>query len=125
MNGKSAWRDCRNGTRSVNVFVERLWRTIKYEEVYLRVYASVLKARAPIGRLYRLLKRDRASFITWQADARSGVSQNANVNPGASVTGVEIHLAAAQNLFRQMKPLPGSPLEHHRFVRSTTAILVA
>ena len=42
MDGKGAWRD--------NVFVERLWRTIKYEEVYLHVYASVLEARASIER---------------------------------------------------------------------------
>jgi putative transposase len=42
MDGKGAWRD--------NVFVERLWRTIKYEEVYLRAYASVSEARAGIGR---------------------------------------------------------------------------
>lgn len=33
MNGRGAWRD--------NVFVERLWWTVKYEEVYLRAYASV------------------------------------------------------------------------------------
>ncbi|MCH2127491.1 MAG: integrase core domain-containing protein, partial [Pirellulaceae bacterium] len=37
MDGKGAWRD--------NVFVERLWRTIKYEEVYLRAYDSVSVAR--------------------------------------------------------------------------------
>ncbi len=30
--------------------IERLWRTIKYEEVYLRAYASVPEARAPLGR---------------------------------------------------------------------------
>ena len=42
MDGKGAWRD--------NVFVERLWRTIKYEEVYLRAYATVPEARASIGR---------------------------------------------------------------------------
>lgn len=42
MDGKGAWRD--------NVFVERLWRTVKYEEVYLRAYASVSEARAGIGR---------------------------------------------------------------------------
>jgi putative transposase len=42
MDGKGAWRD--------NVFVERLWRTIKYEELYLRAYASVSEARASIGR---------------------------------------------------------------------------
>lgn len=42
MDGKGAWRD--------NVFVERLWRTIKYEEVYLRAYTSVSEARASLGR---------------------------------------------------------------------------
>ena len=42
MDGKGAWRD--------NVFVERLWRTIKYEEVYLRAYESVADARQSIGR---------------------------------------------------------------------------
>lgn len=42
MDGKGAWRD--------NVFVERLWRTTKYEGVYLRAYASVSEARASIGR---------------------------------------------------------------------------
>ena len=42
MDGKGAWRD--------NIFVERLWRTIKYEEVYLRAYAGVPEARAAIGR---------------------------------------------------------------------------
>ncbi|MFG6543421.1 IS3 family transposase [Sulfitobacter sp. M22298] len=40
MDGKGAWRD--------NVFVERLWPTIKYEEVYLRAYANVSEARASI-----------------------------------------------------------------------------
>lgn len=44
MDGKGAWRD--------NVFVERLWRTVKYEEVYLRAYASVSEARASIGRYF-------------------------------------------------------------------------
>ena len=42
MDGKGAWRD--------NVFVERLWRSIKYEEVYLRAYDSVSEARESIGR---------------------------------------------------------------------------
>ena len=45
MDGKGAWRD--------NVFVERLWRTVKYEEVYLRAYTSVSEARASIGRYLR------------------------------------------------------------------------
>ena len=33
-----------------NVFVERLWRSVKYEEVYLRAYDSVSEARASLGR---------------------------------------------------------------------------
>jgi len=42
MDGRGAWRD--------NVFVERLWRSVKYEEVYLRAYGSVSDARSSIGR---------------------------------------------------------------------------
>jgi putative transposase len=42
MDGKGAWRD--------NVFVVRLGRTVNYEEVYLRAYASVSEAGASIGR---------------------------------------------------------------------------
>lgn len=42
MDGRGCWRD--------NVFVERLWKSIKYEEVYLRAYETVSDARAGIGR---------------------------------------------------------------------------
>src|SRR3981081_4672451 len=42
MDGKGAWRD--------NVFVERLWKSVKYEEVYLRAYETVGEARSSIGR---------------------------------------------------------------------------
>jgi putative transposase len=42
MDGKGAWRD--------NVLVERLWRSVKYEEVYLRAYGNVSEARQSIGR---------------------------------------------------------------------------
>jgi hypothetical protein len=38
--------------RSINVFVERLWRSVKYEEVYLRAYDTVTEARASIGRYF-------------------------------------------------------------------------
>ena len=31
--------------RSINVFVERLWRSVKYEEIYLKAYDSVAEAR--------------------------------------------------------------------------------
>lgn len=42
MDGKGAWRD--------NVFVERFWRTLKYEEIYLHAYESVSEAKAGIAR---------------------------------------------------------------------------
>ena len=42
MDGKGSWRD--------NVFIERFWRTVKYEEVYLKAYESVAEARSSIGR---------------------------------------------------------------------------
>jgi putative transposase len=42
MDGKGAWRD--------NVFVERFWRSVKYEEVYLKAYDDVPEARRSLGR---------------------------------------------------------------------------
>ena len=51
MDGKGAWSD--------NVFVERLWRTVKYEEVYLRAYDSVSEARASISRYLAFYNRGR------------------------------------------------------------------
>ena len=41
MDGKGCWRD--------NVFIERVWRSIKYEEVYLHVCETVGAAREGIG----------------------------------------------------------------------------
>lgn len=41
VDGRGAWRD--------NVFVERLWRSVKYERVYLKAYDSVSAARADIA----------------------------------------------------------------------------
>jgi putative transposase len=42
MDGRGAWKD--------NVFVKRLWRSIKYEEIHLRAYTNVPDACAGIGR---------------------------------------------------------------------------
>ena len=44
MDGRGSWRD--------NVFVERLWKSVKYEEVYLRAYASVSEAKAGLARYF-------------------------------------------------------------------------
>jgi putative transposase len=51
MDGKGAWRD--------NVFVERLWRSVKYEEVYLRAYETVSEARASLARYFEFYNRRR------------------------------------------------------------------
>lgn len=51
MDGKGSWRD--------NVFIERLWRAVKYEEVYLHAYDTVSDARAGIGRYFNLYNQRR------------------------------------------------------------------
>ena len=52
MDGRGAWRD--------NVFVERVWRSVKYERVYLKAYDSVSAARADI-----------AEYLHWYNTGRS------------------------------------------------------
>jgi len=51
MDGKGAWRD--------NVFIERLWRSVKYEEVYLHAYDTVSDSRNGIGRYFDLYNQRR------------------------------------------------------------------
>jgi putative transposase len=51
MDGRGSWRD--------NVFVERLWRSVKYEEVYLRAYDSVAEARGSLGSYLGFYNRKR------------------------------------------------------------------
>ena len=51
MDGKGSWRD--------NVFVERLWRSVKYEEVYLKAYETVTEARRSIGSYLNFYNRER------------------------------------------------------------------
>ena len=51
MDGKGSWRD--------NVFIERLWRSVKYEEVYLHAYDTISDSRAGIGRYFNLYNQRR------------------------------------------------------------------
>lgn len=51
MDGKGRWMD--------NVFVERLWRSLKYEEVYLKAYESVHEAKAGIGAYFQYYNEER------------------------------------------------------------------
>jgi len=75
MDGKGRWMD--------NVFVERLWRSVKYEEVYLHAYPDVAEAKRGIGRYLDFFNDERphqalgystpseiyfASLLEWSAD---------------------------------------------------------
>lgn len=51
MDGKGRWVD--------NVFIERLWRSIKYEEVYLKVDDSIAEAQSGLGRYFKFYNSER------------------------------------------------------------------
>ena len=51
MDGKGRWVD--------NVFVERLWRSVKYEEVYLKAYESMAQAKSGIGEYLKFYNAER------------------------------------------------------------------
>ena len=65
MDGRGAWRD--------NVFVERLWRSVKYERVYLRAYESVSHAKADIN-----------EYIEWYNTERGHTSLDNDQTPDAA-----------------------------------------
>ena len=44
------------------MFIERLWRSVKYEEVYLNAYDTVSDSRAGIGKYFNLYNRRRPHF---------------------------------------------------------------
>ena len=75
MDGKGAWRD--------NVFVERLWRSVKYERVYLKAYDSVSAARADI-----------ADYLQWYNTGRAHSSLN-DVTPEQAYLNLLPQLAKA------------------------------
>jgi len=51
MDGKGCWRD--------NVFVERLWRSVKYEEVYLHAYETAADVRTGLTRYFTFFNQRR------------------------------------------------------------------
>jgi hypothetical protein len=70
MDGKGAWRD--------NVFVGRVWRSVKYEEVYLKAYESVGHARRSIGDYINLYNRSRARIRELLGVVPAGIGRSAN-----------------------------------------------
>ena len=74
MDGKGRWRD--------NVFVERLWRSVKYEEVYLKAYASIPEARASLAKYFHFYNHERHhqalnQQTPWQAYTTASLGQAA------------------------------------------------
>jgi putative transposase len=98
MDGRGRWMD--------NVFIERLWRSLKYEEVYLKGYADGVEAKAGIGSwiaFYNLRRPhqalgDRAPTAVW----RTGVAA------AAAAPAVDMSLVLRTSL-DNASALPTSP----------------
>ena len=96
MDGRGAWRD--------NVFVERLWRDGEVRGGLPARLRERLRGAVLDRALLRLLQRHEAAFVARRADARPGLLQPADANPGGGVTRAESHSAAARKLLRQAEP---------------------
>ena len=76
MDGKGRWVD--------NVFVERLWRSVKYEDVYLRAYETPTELRAGLAR-YRLLQHQAPSQRTGPTHPGCGVLRSGSPRFGSLI----------------------------------------
>src|SRR5215467_14386395 len=72
MDGRGRWLD--------NVFVERLWRSLKYEEVHLKAYANGLEARIGIGQWFRLQRAPAAQALGYQTPATAWAAEASPVD---------------------------------------------
>ena len=106
MDGKGCWRD--------NVFVERIWRTIKYEEVYLRAYDSVQEARTSLGKYIEFYNQTRP-HSSLKGKTPNQVHLNRLPENHGSLTKTDPPPKNQRNLFKQTEP-PLGQLEGVRFV---------
>jgi putative transposase len=79
MDGRGCWRD--------NVFVERLWRSVKYEEVYLHAYETVSQAREGIARYFGFFNAARPHRAHGAQDARQRVLRDVAGDRESSLIG--------------------------------------
>ncbi len=108
MDGKGAWRN--------NVFVERLWRTIKYEEVYLRAYDSVSAARESLRRYLKFYNSKRPHSSPDGRNPAQAYLNTVATNLGRGLTEREIHLQNRSKLFKRTEPpLKFRPMEQEDY----------
>ena len=76
-----------------NIFIERLWRTVKYEDIYLRDYANGLELRSGLGRYFRYYNFERPhqslgykTPVEFAAEARLGLSLSGDSGAGKDKT---------------------------------------
>ena len=96
MDGKGICRD--------NVFIKRIWRSIKYEEVYLHAYETVCAAREGIGRYIKLLQHPPAALEPSCSNPRLGFLRIVASAFGRSSPTPQSPLKNPRNLFRSMGP---------------------
>ena len=103
MDGKGRFQD--------NIMVERLWRTVKYEEVYLKAYAGAGEARKEIGAYFHFYNNQRPhQTLGYRTPAEvffgeQGVAEEeSNVRRCSAGTGAEL-LAGAQGLSLNSAPI--------------------
>ena len=87
MDGKGSYND--------NLFIERLWRTVKYEEVYLKAYRDGREARISLGeyfRFYNTRRPHQSLGYRTPAEVYAGAVENTNTNvvesPGTNTVGM-------------------------------------
>jgi len=88
MDGKGSYND--------NLFIERLWRTVKYEEVYLKAYQDGSDARAGIGEYFRFYDNERphqAHGYRTPAELYAGAVENACINVVESLVANTVGMA--------------------------------
>jgi putative transposase len=65
-----------------NIFIERLWRSVKYEEVYLHDYETVSDARNEISRYFLLYNMERPhESLGYKTPYERYVKERLNINP--------------------------------------------
>ena len=113
MDGKGSWKD--------NVFVERLWKSVKYEEVYLRAYESVPEARTGLGRYFEFYNAGRPHsslggmtpdqfFDRAPAEFRGGLTHGSAIpliKPGSAV---QTNETTSELLFKHMESMSNTTL---------------